>query len=228
MPSADRRLLIIDAARKAFASKGFDRTSVQEIAAAAHISSALVFQHFPTKELLHQAVLDDLLRDQDEMFAFFGKVDSSAQGLVSMLQQYLSHCIYPSDIYKAEGCRFELSSLAGEGSYARLLSARSATISLERFTQAVEAARTSGELTGAVQDPRNIRSFLHCVGTMLTASSATGEEVLVLSPNRDQVMRDVLTFCAQGLGLNPEFVARALPSEEIPLNPKAPASAPRP
>jgi AcrR family transcriptional regulator len=44
------RELISDTARKLFAERGFERVSVAEIARAAEVSGATVFNYFPTKE----------------------------------------------------------------------------------------------------------------------------------------------------------------------------------
>src|SRR3954471_1356725 len=56
--SADeRRAAIIHAVRRLFADKGFHGTTTRELAAAAGVSEALLFKHFPTKEALYSAML---------------------------------------------------------------------------------------------------------------------------------------------------------------------------
>lgn len=49
---------ILQSAVELFSSTGFDRTSVDQIAAHASVSKGIVFHHFPTKELLFEAVLE--------------------------------------------------------------------------------------------------------------------------------------------------------------------------
>jgi AcrR family transcriptional regulator len=51
------RATILAAARDAFAGKGFARTTIRQIAAAAHVDQALVHHYFTTKERLFLAVL---------------------------------------------------------------------------------------------------------------------------------------------------------------------------
>lgn len=49
---------ILDAAAALFARQGFAKTSVQDIATAVGLSKAGLLHHFPTKDAIHEAVLD--------------------------------------------------------------------------------------------------------------------------------------------------------------------------
>jgi len=55
---AERREQILTAATKAFARAGFAATSLDDIAAAAGISRAILYRHFDSKTDLYRAVLD--------------------------------------------------------------------------------------------------------------------------------------------------------------------------
>jgi TetR/AcrR family transcriptional regulator len=55
---AQRRRQLIDAARRVFAERGFRGATTREIAAAAGVTEALIFQHFPDKDSLYAAILD--------------------------------------------------------------------------------------------------------------------------------------------------------------------------
>lgn len=56
----DRRSQILAAAMEVFAEHGFHGTPTRELARRAGVSEGLVFQHFPTKEALISAILDDV------------------------------------------------------------------------------------------------------------------------------------------------------------------------
>src|SRR6185436_10078115 len=56
MKCDERRAAILHAARKVFAEKGFDGTTTRELAAAAGVSEALLYKHFPSKESLYAAM----------------------------------------------------------------------------------------------------------------------------------------------------------------------------
>ena len=58
MAATDRRAQLLDTALNFFSDKGFDRTTTKEIAAAAGVTEAIVFRHFPNKQALYQAVLE--------------------------------------------------------------------------------------------------------------------------------------------------------------------------
>ena len=48
---------LLDAAAKLFAERGFDRTTVRDIAGEAGVNQALLFRYFGTKEALFEAVM---------------------------------------------------------------------------------------------------------------------------------------------------------------------------
>ncbi len=56
-----RRLRILEAAAQCFAKNGFARTRIEDVAAAAGVSRALVYNHFASKEALARQVQEHLL-----------------------------------------------------------------------------------------------------------------------------------------------------------------------
>jgi len=58
MSAGDRRRRLLDAAMELFSRKGFDGATTKQIAAAAGVTEAIVFRHFPSKQALYTAVLD--------------------------------------------------------------------------------------------------------------------------------------------------------------------------
>ena len=66
MSAADRQRQLLEVALNAFSRRGFKGTTTKEIAAAAGIAEAIIFQHFPSKEALYSAVLELHLETGDE------------------------------------------------------------------------------------------------------------------------------------------------------------------
>lgn len=55
----ERRRQLIETARRVFAERGFRGATTRQIAAAAGVTEALIFQHFPDKDSLYAAILDE-------------------------------------------------------------------------------------------------------------------------------------------------------------------------
>jgi AcrR family transcriptional regulator len=58
MSGTERRAQLLGVARRLFAERGFDATSIEEIAAKAGVSKPVVYEHFGGKEGLYAVVVD--------------------------------------------------------------------------------------------------------------------------------------------------------------------------
>ncbi|WP_172192078.1 TetR/AcrR family transcriptional regulator [Actinomyces faecalis] len=58
MSASERREQLIDVARGLFAEKGFDGTSIEEVASRAKVSKPVVYEHFGGKEGLYAVIVD--------------------------------------------------------------------------------------------------------------------------------------------------------------------------
>jgi AcrR family transcriptional regulator len=58
MTGGERRAQLVDVARSLFAEKGFEGASIEEIAARAHVSKPVVYEHFGGKQGIYAVVLD--------------------------------------------------------------------------------------------------------------------------------------------------------------------------
>ena len=67
MTSAERREQLIEVARKLFAERGLDATSIEEIAARAEVSKPVVYEHFGGKEGIYAVVVDREVRQLLDM-----------------------------------------------------------------------------------------------------------------------------------------------------------------
>jgi AcrR family transcriptional regulator len=84
LPRAQRREQILAAATEAFARSGFAATSLEDIAAQARITRAVLYRHFESKTDLYQAVLDRMCGRLDTHVAdpVGGFTDASIDGLL--------------------------------------------------------------------------------------------------------------------------------------------------
>ena len=63
-----RRAAILQAAARAFARSGYAATSMDDVAAAAGVTTLIVYRHFESKETLYRAVLERVFERQAELF----------------------------------------------------------------------------------------------------------------------------------------------------------------
>ena len=61
----DRRRQILRVAMELFARRGFVGTTTRQIAERAHVNEAIIFRHFPRKEDLYWAIVEDQCREKD-------------------------------------------------------------------------------------------------------------------------------------------------------------------
>jgi AcrR family transcriptional regulator len=75
-----RRELILRSAQKVFLTKGFEQTTIEDIAAEAELSKGALYLYFKSKEELYMAVfrkgLERLYEQMDALRADFGKVEA--------------------------------------------------------------------------------------------------------------------------------------------------------
>jgi AcrR family transcriptional regulator len=72
-----RRQQLIDTARRVFAERGFRGTTTREIASAAGVTEAVIFQHFPDKDSLYTAILAQKAADP-ELEAWFRDLEAAS------------------------------------------------------------------------------------------------------------------------------------------------------
>jgi AcrR family transcriptional regulator len=89
MTGKDRREQLLNVARALFAEKGFDGTSVEEIAHRANVSKPVVYEHFGGKEGIYAVVVDR------EMQALLGRMTSAlaAEAQPRVLLERAAHAL---------------------------------------------------------------------------------------------------------------------------------------
>lgn len=219
LPFADRTRSIISAAATVFAASGFERATTKQIAEAAKISPALLYEHFPSKEALYRAVLRSLIKDQDRLVATLavrrpgGTADGAAE-LVTMLHSYFSACIMAkTHELDVTAHRLLLASLAGDGTYARLLYRRALRKNVNGLSTALDNARANGDLTGEMLAPATAASLIEHVGSMMLSTHLLEKPVAPYADADGELVRKAVYFCGRGLGLSDSAIARSYPAD---------------
>jgi AcrR family transcriptional regulator len=68
MTGAERRRQLLDVGRELFGRRGYEATSIEEVAARADVSKPVVYEHFGGKEGLYAAVVDGEMRQLLQRF----------------------------------------------------------------------------------------------------------------------------------------------------------------
>jgi AcrR family transcriptional regulator len=88
---AQRQATIFQGAARAFATKGFAGTGMDEVAAASGISKEIVYRHFASKEELYRAVLDATVQTLQAAFARASQEFQSGAGIRALLAVGRAH-----------------------------------------------------------------------------------------------------------------------------------------
>jgi AcrR family transcriptional regulator len=99
-----RRPIVLDTAYKLFLENGFERTSMDAIAAAAGVSKPVVYDCFPSKDELFTAMLDReeerILVETTKALATTGDSDDPEGTLIRGFQAFLRAAAESPDVYR--------------------------------------------------------------------------------------------------------------------------------
>lgn len=99
----DRKRRIMDESKKLFARKGFHAVSVDEIARKVKVSPAILYRHFPSKESLYDAVLEEIsCRREDYVDAIIAEKASFPAMLRRITQLYTQSVAREPDYLRME------------------------------------------------------------------------------------------------------------------------------
>lgn len=209
LDSNGRRTAIVDAALPLFARKGFAATTVKEIAAAAGVSEALIFKHFPSKAALFDAILLDCFEGDDELAALLAR-SPSTETLVVFVDGLVRHFLLDvrHDAAATDRHRLFMTSLLDDGEFARVVYRWVRNDVLPLFVASVEAAERAGDIVPAPVVPENRLWFaMHLCESIANQCLCGGG--LVDYPCRDHsAARQVAWFILRGIGLTDAALAR--------------------
>ncbi len=209
LPAKERRSIILENARAIFAQCGYEAARTQDIARQSGVSEALMYRHFPSKEVLYRAVLREVIRDQDESYEKLSLHEFNGRALVRNLHGYFKIVVDPQEIRIREGFRLLLASLVGDTNFATLVYRRAHRLMHHRISAALENARLAGDVAGRQISVRNTSLFTEHVGTVLNVL-ATKADRSPYEGSTDELVRDAVWFCCRAVGFTDEAIARHL------------------
>ena len=226
MTSDLRRQLILGAAKRCFARNGFAGTTTKSVAAAAAISEALLFKHFPSKAALYAEILAEECEADPELAHLLGLKPSTA-ALVELMQGMVRHFMHVSDgpdqEEETQRLRLMTTSHLEDGEFARLLYAKVEKLIGSMFVASLEAAVASGDAARIGTEPLNLFWFAHHTVLMAALTRLPAAHCLAYG-NVADLDRQLCEFLLRGIGLNEAAIAAHL-TRELPQAPALPAAA---
>ncbi len=225
MTSDLRRQLILGAAKRCFARHGFAGTTTKSVAAAAAISEALLFKHFPSKAALYAEILADECEADPDLIHLLGQEPSTAT-LVELVRGMVSHFLQVSDgsdEEEAQRLRLMVTSHLDDGEFARLLYGKIADLIGTLFIASIERAVAAGDAAPVGGEPLNLFWFAHHAVLMAALSRLPAEPCLSYGGAAD-LERQLCEFLLRGIGLTDAAISTHL-SRDLPQGAAAAESA---
>lgn len=90
---------VLDAAADLFVERGYPRTSLDEVAAAARVTKGAIYHHFTNKAALMAALIEreeqEATRRTRAAFEQAAATDGAAAGAIAAIDAFLEHCAEP-------------------------------------------------------------------------------------------------------------------------------------
>jgi AcrR family transcriptional regulator len=205
-----RRQLILGAAKRCFARHGFAGTTTKSVAAAASISEALLFKHFPSKAALYAEILAEECEADPELAHLLGQEPSTAT-LVELMRGMVRHFLEVSkDPEEEQRLRLMATSHLDDGEFARLIYVKIEKLIGSIFAASLNAAIAAGDAARIGREPLDLFWFAHHTVLMAALTRLPSVPCLTYGNTTD---RQLCEFLLRGIGLNEAAIAAHLARE---------------
>jgi TetR/AcrR family transcriptional regulator, transcriptional repressor of aconitase len=203
LDSDERRKAIVTAAVPLFARDGFAGTTTRELAEAAGISEALLFRHFPSKQLLYREILQ-LGCEGDPALEKLATLQPSTATLVFMVRFMVRRFLQGGEAERAEldpRLRLLLHSFLEDGDYARELCETVAGRVVPLFEASLGAAVAAGDAVSRGGAPANRFWFAQHVAAMMALATLPGPSCIPYEGQLDDITAEAISFILRGIGM---------------------------
>lgn len=209
LDSDERRKGIVEAAVPLFARNGFTGTTTRELAAAAGVSEALLFRHFPSKQSLYREILA-LGCEGDPALEKLATLPASTESLVCIVRFMVRRFVLGEEADRREldlRMRLMLHSILEDGGYARELFAVVAPCVVPLFTASLKVAEEAGDLAPLAADGANRFWFAHHVAAMMAFAFLPQDGFIPYHGSLDRLVEEASDFILRGIGMTEAAIA---------------------
>jgi TetR/AcrR family transcriptional regulator, transcriptional repressor of aconitase len=209
LDSDERRKAIVLAAVPLFARNGFAGTTTRELAAAAGVSEALLFKHFPSKQSLYREILA-LGCEGDPALEKLATLPASTRTLVDIVRFMVRRFVLGDEAERHDldlKMRLILHSCLEDGDYARELFAAVAPRVVPLFVASIKAAEEAGDLTPLPANRANRFWFAHHVAAMMAFAFLPQDGFIPYEGGLDKLVKEAGDFILRGIGISEAAIA---------------------
>lgn len=206
----DRKKAIVAAAMPVFARLGRAGATTKIIAQAAGVSEALLYRHFPAKDVLY-AQLEQHCVEANAVGTHLLKGAPPSTATLVMGVAVLVQAVFPG-IGQADAHddtkRLVTASLLDDGQFARAFLDRNVRPWIDLFADCLDAARTAGDLEDGAHAGKAELWFVHHLANTLHLVALSGESVVEYGMSREELTASAVLFLLRGLGLKEAAIDR--------------------
>jgi AcrR family transcriptional regulator len=184
LPASERRAQLIDVGRGVFAKRGYEATSMEEIADRAKVSKPIVYEHFGGKEGLYAVVVD---REMDYVVRRIVEAIATGSPRERVERAALAFLVYVRDHPEGFNVLSQDSPLPSRGRLSSLLNDLAERVG-DQFTSAFK---------GAGYDPKSAPIYAHALVGMVTFVGKWWMEVR--KPSVEEVAKHIGALAWMGL-----------------------------
>jgi len=218
LDSDERRRAIVNAAVPLFARDGFAGTTTRELAAAAGVSEALLFRHFPSKQSLYREILA-LGCEGDPALQKLATLPASTETAIGIVRFMVRRFVLGSDCERRDldlKLRLILHSCLEDGDYAREMFAAVAPHVVPLFVASLEAAQDAGDLARLSSSGANRFWFAHHVAVMIAFAFLPQSGLIPYEGSPERLVEEAGDFILRGIGMTETAIAASRQAAPLP------------
>ncbi len=215
LSSDERREAILKTAMPLFAAEGFRGVTTKRLAREAGVSEALLYQHFPSKEVLYADVQDYFCSHSSlrGVELWVNSAEPSTQSLVDLFYLFTRMVVEPLPemaVANRHFAKLMFNSVIEDGTFAHMHVARNLLPLVQKIEASCQAAQQAGDIVpGAQGTPADLRFWL-AQHVIVTANlyQAMPIPLYNLPIQKVKTIDYILSFVLRGIGLTEAAFAR--------------------
>jgi AcrR family transcriptional regulator len=207
----ERKAAIVQAVRRVFAANGFRGTTTRELAAAAGVSEALMFKHFPSKQALYAAMKHTYCEKGDPAVERLRALAPSTSTLVTLVHFLFSRSAGERSATIDEDkvhLQLMFHSIMEDGEFARIQMRQVAAGWVSKVEQCLAAAVDAGDAVDRGMLPDLGAWFTYHLSFTLMHYLRPATPIVEYGVPREKLVEQAVLFTLRGLGLKDEAIER--------------------